>query len=105
MNWNQDDELEAEQNVVEEGFSRKQRFRFGDREGEEDDPPFVTEPLTPEEWELCRTEHEAYLVEDEERRREVGAAVDEALDDLLSSMQSESEDEEAADEPPPWPAF
>lgn len=106
MNGNQDDEPEAGKQVDEEDFSREQRLRFGDREEEEeDDHPLVEEPLTPEEWELHRAEHEAYLEEDEQRRRQVSVAVDEALDDLLSGLRSESEDEEAADEPPPWPAF
>lgn len=105
MNWNPDNEPEAGQNVDEEDFGREQRLRFGGREEDEDDHPLVAEPLTPEEWELYQAEHEAYLAEDEQRRRQVSVAVDEALDDLLSSMKSESEDEEAADEPPPWPAF
>lgn len=108
MNGNQDNEPEAEQNVDEEYLSREQRLRFGDREGEEDedDHSYVAGPLTQEEWELCRAEHEAYLAEDEQRRRQVSVAVDEALDNLLSSLKSESEDEEAGDEPPPgWPAF
>ena len=106
MNWNPDNEPEAGQNVDEEDFGHEQRLRFGDREEDEDDHAFVAEPLTPEEWELCRAEHEAYLAEDEQQRRQVSVAVDEALDDLLSSLKSESENEVAGDEPPPgWPAF
>jgi len=108
MNGNQDDEPEAGKQVDEECLRGEQRLRFGDREEEddEDDHPLVAEPLTPEEWELCRAEHEAYLAEDEQRRRQVSVAVDEALDDLLSSLRPEGEDEEAADEHPlGWPAF